>query len=302
MPGDIQNRQTVTSQTGERPFSLEPVPLLHVDKPDTLPCSGFFRHSGELFLIGFPFFEIDGTHRLRGSLFQNIGVGSFFKVAQLVAQLSHAERTIYRGRFHSDFTHKDDGPGTFFLETQTDSRQLLMQFGPRFRVFDDAVAAFLRDALDGFLAGGMFKIQRGLLRFYLAVRPSSRQFAIFQYRVHRVFFTGPSLFVFNERHDFMRFPDIKTSVRLHNFSAIRVHAIDRNMEMIIVRIIVQAIDSLVSGQAHPFKKNIHQFLHLFSGGLFTFLPGKHPVLYRHIAVRGLPRKGNHFHLLTGMGS
>ncbi len=54
----------------------------------------------------------------------------------------------------------------------------------------------------------------------------------------------------------MRFPDIETSVRLHNFSAIRVHAIDRNMEMIIVRIVVQPIDSLVSGQTHPFKKNI----------------------------------------------
>ena len=95
MPGDIQNRQTVTSQTGERPFSLESVPLLHVDKLDTLPCSGFFRHSGELFLIGFPFFEIDGTHRLRGNFLQSIRVASFFKVAQLFAQLSHAERAIH---------------------------------------------------------------------------------------------------------------------------------------------------------------------------------------------------------------
>ena len=176
-----------------------------------------------------------------------------------------------------------------------------MQFGPRFRVLYGAVSAFLRDALRGLFAGGVFKIQRGLPWFYLAGGSSSHQFAIFQYRVHRVFFTGPSLFVFNERHDLMRFPDIETSVRLHNFSAIRVHAIDRNMEMIIVRIVVQPIDSLVSGQTHPFKKNIYQFLHLFSGGLFTFLPGKHPVLYRHIAVCGLPRKGNHFHLLTGMG-
>ena len=176
-----------------------------------------------------------------------------------------------------------------------------MQFSPRPRVFYDVMPAFLRNALGGFFAGGVFKIQRGLPWFYLAGGSSSHQFAIFQYRVHRIFFTGPSLFVFNERRDFMRFPDIEASVRLHNFSAIRVHAIDRNMEMIIVRIVVQPIDSLVSGQAHPFKKNIHQFLPLFSGGLFAFLPGKHPVLYRHMAVRGLPRKGNHFHLLTGMG-
>ena len=98
----------------------------------------------------------------------------------------------------------------------------------------------------------------------------------------------------------MRFPNIEPPVRLHNFSAFGIHTVHRNMKMIIVRIVVQPIDSLVSGQAHPFKKNIHQFLHLFSGRLFAFLPGKHPVLYRHIAVRGLPRKGNHFHLLTGM--
>ncbi|WP_337431053.1 hypothetical protein, partial [Bilophila sp.] len=203
MPGDIQNRQTVTSQTGERPFSLEPVPLLHVGKLGIARCPRFFRRSGKHLLIHFPLLKVDGTHRLRGNLSQVFGVRTFLKFPQPFAQLSHAESSVYGGCLHSDFTHKDDGPGTFFLETQTDSRQLLMQFGPRFRVFDDAVAAFLRDALDGFLAGGMFKIQRGLLRFYLAVRPSSRQFAIFQYRVHRVFFTGPSLFVFNERHDFM---------------------------------------------------------------------------------------------------
>ena len=95
MPGDIQNRQAVTRQTGERPFSLVPVPLLHPDKLGILRCFCIVRHSGERCLIGFPFPKVDGTHRLRGNLSQNIGIGSFFKVAQLFAQLSHAERAIH---------------------------------------------------------------------------------------------------------------------------------------------------------------------------------------------------------------
>ena len=76
MPGDIQNRQAIFRQTGKHSFSLESVPLPHADKPDILLCSGFFRHSGKLFLIGFPFFEIDGTHRFRDNSLQGIRVGS----------------------------------------------------------------------------------------------------------------------------------------------------------------------------------------------------------------------------------
>ena len=68
-----------------------------------------------------------------------------------------------------------------------------MQPGPRFRVFYDGVPAFLRDTLGGFLAGGVFKIQRSLLGFYLAGGSPSYQFAIFQYCVQGIFLTGPSL-------------------------------------------------------------------------------------------------------------
>ena len=78
-----------------------------------------------------------------------------------------------------------------------------MQFGPRFRVLHDAVSAFLRDALGGFLAGGVFKIQSGLLWFYLTARSSSRQLLVFQYYIHGIFFAGPSLFAPKMSYDFL---------------------------------------------------------------------------------------------------
>lgn len=52
MSGDIQNRQAVTSQTGERSFSFAPVPLLH---PGALtPAMGlepsWYKPVGQLFI------------------------------------------------------------------------------------------------------------------------------------------------------------------------------------------------------------------------------------------------------------
>ena len=97
---------------------------------------------------------------------------------------------------------------------------------------------FLRDALGGFFAGGMFKIQRGLLRFYFAGRPPSRQLAIFQYRIHGVFFAGPSLPAFNMGHELMRLLNVQSIERKHDFSRFRVRPVDRDMQVIIVRVIV----------------------------------------------------------------
>ena len=284
MPGDIQNRQTVSRQAGKRPFPLHPVPFLHPGKLGIFRCFRFARRSGKRLLIRLPLFEIDGTHRLRGNLSRIIRVRSFLKISQTLTEFSHAEGAIHGRCLHRNVAHKDDGPGTFFLKTQTDSRQLFMQLGPRFRVFYDAVAAFLRDALGGFFAGGMFKIQRGLLRFYLSGRSSSRQFTVFQYGVQGAFFTGPSLFMLNERHNFMGLADIQSVERKHDFSRFRVHPVDRDMQVIIVRVIVQAIHSLMSGQLHFFKEQIHHFLNLFPCGLLPFLPGKYPVRYRHPAM------------------
>ena len=112
---------------------------------------------------------------------------------------------------------------------------------------------------------------------------------------------GPSLSALNVSHDFMRFPDVQSVEREHDFSRFRVHSVDRDMQMIIVRIVVQPIDSLMFGQPYFFKEHIHHFLHLFPGGLLAFLPRKHPVLHRHVAVDRLPRKSDHLRFLTCMG-
>ena len=100
----------------------------------------------------------------------------------------------------------------------------------------------------------------------------------------------------------MRLLDVETLVRLHDFSGFRVHAVDRDMEMVIVRIVVKAIYGLMPGQLHAFQKNIHQFLHLFSGRLLRLFPRKYPVRDRHFAVCGLSGEGDHFHFLPVMRS
>ena len=300
MAGDIQHRQAMLRQVGKGSFPLGCVTLSQPGKLVFFLFPRGFRRCDACRLIGFPFFPIDGTHRLWGNLSRIIRVRSFLKISQTLAELSHAEGAIHGRCLHRNVAHKDDGPGTFFLETQTSSRQLLMQLGPRFRVFYDGVSAFLRDALRGFFAGGVFKIQSGLFRFSFSGDAPSREFTVFQHGVQSVFLCRPSLFVFDERKDFVRLPNVKTLMRLHNFSAFRIHSVDRNMQVIIVRVVVQSIDGLVFGKSHFFKKHIHHFLHLFPRWLFAFPPGKNPVRYRHGAVNRFSGKRNHFNFLPRM--
>ena len=122
-----------------------------------------------------------------------------------------------------------------------------MQFSPRLRVFYDVVPAFLCDALGGFFAGGVFKIQCDLLRFYFTGRPSSRQFTVFQDHISGVFFAGPPLSIFNIGHELMRLLNVQPIERKHDFSRFRVHPVDRDMQVIIVGVIVHPIDGLVPG-------------------------------------------------------
>ena len=50
-----------------------------------------------------------------------------------------------------------------------------MQFRPRSRVFDDAVAALLCDALGGFFTGGAFKVSRLWARLDFMLAPGADQ-------------------------------------------------------------------------------------------------------------------------------
>ena len=60
--------------------------------------------------------------------------------------------------------------------------------------------------------------------------------------------------------------------RLHHFQGLRVRSVDRNVNMIVLRIMVQPINGLVPYKPHAFQKNIHQLIHLGAGGLFMLLP------------------------------
>ena len=62
--------------------------------------------------------------------------------------------------------------------------------------------------------------------------------SIFQHDVAGIFFTVPSLLMFNTRKDFMGFFDVKATMRLYDLACLSVHAINSNMKMIIVRIVM----------------------------------------------------------------
>nr|WP_291447890.1 hypothetical protein [Desulfovibrio sp.] len=164
------------------------------------------------------------------------------------------------------------------------------------------MAAFLGDSLRRFFAPGALKIQCRLLRLHFLVFLSTGQLTVFQNRVQRIFLTFPALFMLDERQDFVSLFNVKTLMRLHNFFRFGVHAVDGNMEMIIVGIVVQSEHGLMPDQTHSFQKNVHDFLNLFPGRLLPLLPRKYPVRHRHFAVNGLPGEGNHFHFLPGMCS
>ena len=78
--------------------------------------------------------------------------------------------------------------------------------------------------------------------------------------------------MFHQGDDFMGFFFVEPLVRLHRFSGHRVHPIDRNVDVIIFGVVMQAIDGLVPDKTHALQKNIHQLIHLGAGGLFMLLP------------------------------
>lgn len=96
----------------------------------------------------------------------------------------------------------------------------------------------------------------------------------------------------------MGFFFVEPLVRLHHFTAHRMHAIDRDVDVIIFGVVMQTVDGLVLDKAHALQKNIHQIIHLGAGWLLVFLPRKYPMTHWHFAVDALLGQRNHLHFLA----
>ena len=130
----------------------------------------------------------------------------------------------------------------------------------------------LCDTLGRLLSRGVFNVQGGLSRFYFPAALSPGQFTVFQHDIPGFFLRFPSLSVFNERKNPVRRINIKSFVRLNDFSRFLIHAVHRNVKMVVIGIIMQSVHGLMPGQPHVTQKNIHSLIHLFPRGLLPLLP------------------------------
>ena len=135
------------------------------------------------------------------------------------------------------------------------------------------MSPLLSDTLRRLFSSGALHVLCGNARLYVPHKgAASGNLSIFQHDVAGIFFTAPSLLMFNTRKDFMGFFDVKTSMRLYDPAGISVHAIDGKMKMIVVRIVMQRVDNLMPFQLHSCQKDIHDFVNLFPRRLLPFLP------------------------------
>ena len=156
------------------------------------------------------------------------------------------------------------------------------------------MAPFLGDALGRLLARGLLKIFRPGLGFHLLMPVVADNLAFFIHPIAGAYLTGPTLFVFDLGHNFMRRLNVESSVRLNHFFRIGMRPVDHNVDVEIFRIAVRRNDRLVAFQAHTFQKHSYSFHNLLAAGDFIFLPAHDPVTDRHFALYGFFGQRHHF--------
>ncbi len=134
------------------------------------------------------------------------------------------------------------------------------------------MATLLRHALSGFFTRGAFNIQSRLLRFESIFAGTGHYLTRLIHPVTGVGLRYPALPVLHPRHDLVRGLDVKTVIGVDYLQGDRVHPVDGNMHMVVLRIPVQAIHSLAPLKPQLVQKNIHQFIHLTGRWLLMRLP------------------------------
>ena len=112
--------------------------------------------------------------------------------------------------------------------------------------------------------------------------------------------TLPALRVLNPGNGLVRHFDIKAPVNLDNLELFRMHTVDGDVQMDIVRIFVQAVDGLVVFPSEFFHEDAYCFFHLLRAGLLALSPTHDVVIDRVLAAHGFSGKGYHFFTLCGV--
>jgi hypothetical protein len=94
--------------------------------------------------------------------------------------------------------------------------------------------------------------------------------------------TLPALRVLDSGYRLVRQFNIKTPVDLDNLERFRMHAVDGDVQVDIVRIFVQAIDGLMVFPSEFFHEDAYRFFHLLRAGLLAFAPTHDVVIDRFL--------------------
>jgi hypothetical protein len=126
------------------------------------------------------------------------------------------------------------------------------------------------------------------------------QLPVLQHLIAPVLLTLPPLRVLDTGNRLVRHFDIKPRCNLDNLEGFRMHPVDGDVQMDIVRIFVQAVDGLVVFPTEFFHEDAYRFFHLLRAGLLALSPTHDVVIDRVLAAHGLSGKGYHFLTLCGV--
>ena len=98
------------------------------------------------------------------------------------------------------------------------------------------------------------------------------QLTVLQHLVASVLLTLPTLIMFNAGYRPVRDFNVKAPVNLNALEGIGMHTIDDDMQMQVIRVLVQGIDGLVRLHAKFLNEDAYCFLDLRRAGLLAFTP------------------------------
>ena len=177
-----------------------------------------------------------------------------------------------RRRLDGHVSHPENCPGAFPLEAHVCHTQLGVKFSPRGGVLQDRQGLFLRDTLGGFFPREVLKgagLGVGLYDFFPMHRGHA---AVFQDSVAGVFLRLPTLCLLDDSHGFVSSAYVKTVIGPKHFQVLGVNAVDGNMNVVIVRVVMQGIGALALLKTHFPQEDVHQFFDLLRAGVFLLTP------------------------------
>ena len=151
------------------------------------------------------------------------------------------------------------------------------------------------DALSGLLPDLILEIppaRRGLPPFRLERRRSA-QFTVVEGKVSSASFPFPALGVLDARDRTVRDLDVEPTVHGHDPLCVGVDAVDGQVQVEVVGVAVECVDTLVLAEAHLVEEHPYGRVSLRGRGLLALPPADDPVLDRlRRPARGLGEVGH----------